>query len=57
MLELDLDEEGAVQFAQLLGLAIFYSRKSYNPQVLISECVGRSEASLGGETGRLYLHD
>jgi hypothetical protein len=39
MLELDLDEEDVVQFAQLLGLAIFYSRKSYNPQVLISDMI------------------
>jgi hypothetical protein len=31
-LEFDLDEEEAVHASKLLAIAVFYSRKSYNPQ-------------------------
>jgi hypothetical protein len=37
MLELDLDEDEAVEEVKLVGIAVYYSRKSFNPQVLFSD--------------------
>jgi hypothetical protein len=34
MLELELDEDDTVKTSKVLGIAVFYSRKSYNPQYL-----------------------
>jgi hypothetical protein len=37
MLELDLDEDEAVEEAKLTGIAVYYSRKSFNLQALFSD--------------------
>jgi hypothetical protein len=37
ILELDLGEDEVEQVKQHLAMAIYYSRKSYNPRVLINE--------------------
>jgi hypothetical protein len=34
MLELDLDEDEVVEVAEQVGIAVYYSRKSLNPQIL-----------------------
>jgi hypothetical protein len=39
MLELDMDEEDAVKSSHVLGIAVFYSKKSYNPQYLFSDMI------------------
>jgi hypothetical protein len=37
MLELDLDEEEAELSSKHMAIAVFYSRKSYNPRYLFSD--------------------
>jgi hypothetical protein len=39
MLELELDEDDTVKTSKVLGIAVFYSRKSYNPQYLSSDMI------------------
>jgi hypothetical protein len=38
-LEIKLDEEDAVETSKVLGIAVLYSRKSYNPQLLFSDMI------------------
>jgi hypothetical protein len=37
MLEIDLEEEGAEALSNCMAIAVYYSRKSYNPKVLLSD--------------------
>jgi hypothetical protein len=37
ILELALDEEEAMETSRCLGIAVFYSWKSFNPKVLFSD--------------------
>jgi hypothetical protein len=37
MLELDLDEEAATEGSKFLGIVVYYSRKSFNPQIVFSD--------------------
>jgi hypothetical protein len=39
MLELELDEDDTVKTSKVLGIVVFYSRKSYNPQYLSSDMI------------------
>jgi hypothetical protein len=39
MIELDLDEEEAEVQSRVLAIAVFYSRKSYNPRVLFADMI------------------
>jgi hypothetical protein len=39
MLELELDEDDTVKTSKVLGIAVFYYRKSYNPQYLSSDMI------------------
>jgi hypothetical protein len=38
-IEIDIDEEDVVEVSRVLGIAVFYSRKSYNPQFLFSDMI------------------
>jgi hypothetical protein len=38
-IEIELDEEEAVESSRVLGIAVYYSKKSYNPQVLFSDMI------------------
>jgi hypothetical protein len=38
--EIELDEEEVVESLRVLGIALFYSRKSYNSQFLFSDMIG-----------------
>jgi hypothetical protein len=37
--EIELDEEEALESSKVLGIAIFYSWTSYNPQILFSDMI------------------
>jgi hypothetical protein len=39
MLELDLDDEDAVKASQVLGIVVFYFRKSHNPLYLFADMI------------------
>jgi hypothetical protein len=38
-IEIELDEEDAVEASKMLGVTVYYSRKSFNPQVLFSDMI------------------
>jgi hypothetical protein len=56
-LEIQLNEEDAVETSKVLGIAVFYSKKSYNLHFLFSDMINVWGLQNGRETWRLYVQD